>query len=857
MFGFLVRNHRVRLALTQENLAERTGLNPRSIRDIETGRTARARASTVRLLAAALALNGPEREEFYAAAALASRSPVAPPVTEATAPDGKGQPAPFIKPCRLPPDLPDYTGNVATLAAIRAVLTATPPQPRNSPAVVISGQGGVGKTSLAVHIAHQVAELFPDGQLFISFRGIEPEQATTMDALARALRCFGDDEPPVANLEACIDRYRAHLDGRRVLVVLDDVTGSAQVRPFIPIGPGSAILVSTKARLTALSGVRHMELDLLDGSDALMLLRRIVGNERIDAEPEAVRALIQHCAGLPLALRIVGARLAARRHWSVDQLVARMSDERHRLDELAVDDLAVRSGLAVSYRNLNPQAQRALHGIAYLDPPDFAVWTMAALLEVDLVEAEHAVEQLLDMRLVEVVALGGIASRYRMHDLVRLYAREQALKTESESDLRSAVGRAICLGLRQVERRSEQLPIAVPRLYRLAAPITVDPALTQLAVTAGPEWFDAEESSLVAAVERAALLGLEDLACALADALIFASFAVRNNFSGWNRAHRAALVAARATGNVHAEAVIECGLGQLRYKEDLFADAKRHFERALTLFQQERDRRGETVTMNGLATVCRERGEHSSALLFHTQAGEALERAGDDEGAAHAHYGIGFVHRELGDDVKAIENLRRALELYRRVRHVRGEAISIRGIGLVHRARGELDAAERYCTRAHHLAIGTGDRLLPAYTAQGLAKVWLRQGAPERAQPLLTQGLTICSALRDRQGTALIRRTIGEMHLTAGNYTSALEYLNEASRTWNALGLDLWQARTARDLGAAHAALGNARDAHSAWESAQLIFDRFGTRERTELISWRRQWGCSCAPEKTRDEDEM
>lgn len=864
MLGDVVRAHRARLGLTQEELAERAGVSPRSIRNIETGRTALPRASTVRLLATAFGLVGREHDDFCARSLPVDHRPGdGTPERSGSRPSGAGadtrakgesagdaaEAAPDRRPassCRLPPDLPDYTGNSALVATVAAALTV-PSGTGGQPAVVIAGQGGVGKTSLAVHIAYQLADEFPDGQLFVSLRGTNPEPATTIHALARALRGLGDDGRPSTDLDECIDRYRAQLAGRRVLIVLDDAAGAAQVRPFLPSEPGSAVLVSTRARLTTLAGVRHIDLDVLDETDAIALLERIVGVERIGAEPEPVRRLVRQCAFLPLALRVVGARLAARPHWQVARLVARMSDERRRLDELAIDDLAVRAGLAVSYRGLDPRAQRALRTLAYLDPPDFAVWTPAALLGVDLVAAEDIVEQLLDTRLVEVVSIGRTGTRYRMHDLVRLYARELALDTDAESGLRAAVTRAGGLGLEQVERRSERLYFAVPRLYRLAEPVPLDPALIAASETDEPEWFDAEEPSLIALVERAAALGLDDLACALADALIFASFAVRNNFTGWNRVHRAALVAARSAGNLRAEAVIECGLGQLRYKEDRFAESQEHFARALTLFRQEQDHRGETIAMNGLGTVYREVGEHQAALSLQGRAAQELERLGDDEGAAHAHYGIGYVYRELGDDGQAVEHLNRSLELYRKVGHTRGEAIAVRGIGLVHRARGELGQAEFHCTRAHELALTSGDQQLIGYTGQALAKIWFRQGAFERARAPLSQGLAICTELRDRLGVALIRRTIGELHLAAGDLTAALDELSTAERGWQALEHELWQARTLRDIGAAHSALGNGPAAHRAWARAQAVFDEFGTRERTELTDWRRRWGCTCS----------
>jgi DNA-binding SARP family transcriptional activator/tetratricopeptide (TPR) repeat protein len=766
-----------------------------------------------------------------------------------TGESGPARPAPVARatPGQLPPDLPDFTGNQRAVAAVVEALTSTPPR-GGSPVVVVTGQGGVGKTSLAVHVAHEVAADFPDGQLFVSLGGTRTQPVHPEDAIRRVLRSLGDDtDTPPADLEDCVSRYRDLLDGRRLLIVLDDAAGAAQVRPFLPGGSGSAVLVSTRGRLTTLAAVRHLDLDVMVNAEATALLAGIVGAERVAAEPEAAATLVHQCARLPLALRVVGARLAARPHWPLARLVERMSNERRRLDELAIDDLAVRAVLVVGYRGLDPQAARALRAIAYLDPPDVAAWTVGALLGVGLPEAEDVVEQLLDMRLVEVSA-SGPATRYRMHDLVRLYGQERALAEDTETELREGVVRALSLGLHQVELRSEQLAIAVPRLYRL--PVRVDQTLVDPALSTTAEWFDAEEPGLVAAIERAAALKLDDLACALADALVYASFAVHNNFAGWNRAHQAALGVARSTGNQRAEAVFECGLGQLRYKEDRFAEAKQYFDRALQLFRQVQDDRGEIVATNGLGTVCRELGEHDIALPLHHRAVSRLEALGDQEGAAHAHYGLGYMHRELGDDDRAITHLNQAIELYRRVGHVRGEATAVRGLGLVHRARGELDQAETLCARAHLMATTAPDRLLSCYTGQALAKVWIRQQRPERAAEPLAEMLVTSLGLRDRLGAALIRRTIGEMHLAAGRPQEALAFLIEAEDGWKELDHQLWQARTLRDIGAAHAALGDALAAHRSWATAARTLEKIGTRERGELTAWRLAWGCSCDPEE-------
>jgi DNA-binding SARP family transcriptional activator len=756
-------------------------------------------------------------------------------------------PEPIVS--QLPPDLADYTGYDLELADARAVLTRTDGAGAVVP-VVISGQGGVGKTTFAVHLAHMLRLNFPDGQLFIGLGGGQPNPVAPGEALGRALRALGvADAQTLRDLDERISQYRSILQQRRVLVVLDDAASADQVRPFLSSGHGSAVIVTTRARLTTLPGARRIDLDVMSEQAAMALLARIVGDVRTEAEPDVAGRLIAMCARLPLALRIAGARLAARPHWPISRLVDRMSDERRRLDELAVDDLEVRASVAVSYHALDTEAQRAFRLLGHLDPPDFGVWTVAALLDVATGSAEDVAERLVDARLVEVVEAGHTEVRYRMHDLVRLFARECAAGEDAQSALRAAVTRVLATTLHLVERMSAPLPLAVPRLYcPELPPVRVD----LLPPPAGPvgveRWFDVEEPALIAMVERAATLGLDQLACALADGLVFASFGLRNQFDGWNRAHAAALAAARAAGNHAAEAVIECGIGQLRYKEDRFVEAKRHFRTSLAHFRRAGDARGRAAARNGLGTVCRELGQHRVALPLLQEARRELERLGDHEGAAHALYGIGYGHRELGEDTLALRYLDAALSRYRRVGHRRGEAIAIRGIGLVYRARGELDVAAEHCTLAHRIVQDIGDRLLLCYTAQALAKVWIRQGDPERAHEPLLSSLRTCTELHDRLGAALVRRTLGELHLAADRLPLALAELELAKTAWEELAHALWRARTLRDIGAAHARAGDCAAAHDAWRTALATFRHLGTREAAELPAWRHRWGCRCDP---------
>ncbi|MEV4628059.1 BTAD domain-containing putative transcriptional regulator [Micromonospora sp. NPDC049523] len=747
--------------------------------------------------------------------------------------------------CQLPAALPDHTGCETEIAEALTLLAGPERAATPRPPLILAGPGGVGKTSLSIRLAHLLRDSYPDGQIFV---GLEGRRGDPAGALNQVLRALGvSNVQQLRTLEEKLGQYRAALSGRRILIVLDSAVSGEEVLPLVPGAVGSALIASSRARLTTIPGAHHLELQMFRDDQSLALLGRIIGAERLAAEPEAARTVVEMCAGLPLALRIAGARLAARPHRRISRLADRLRDERGRLDELTADGLAVRASVAVGYRGLSPAAQRVFRLLGFMDSPSFADWLAAALTGETVDAAEELLEQLVDARLVEVAQdpVYGIV-RYHMHDLVRLYAQECAVHEDTDEALHLAVARVLRAATELCERLGERLPHAVPPLYR-QPPIPVSLESYVLAADhLRPGWLDAEGPGLVAAVERAAELGMDGASCALADALVFASFAVRNDFVGWDRTHAAALGAARKAGNRVAQAVIECGIALLRYKEDRFAEAERYFSSAITLFDGAGHQPGAAAARNGLGSVLREVGRHPEAIPLLEAAAVALTRHGDEDGAAHALYGLGHCHRERGDDARSIERLEQAIDRYRALDHWRGEAIALRGIGLVHRAHGDLEAAELWCSRAHDMVSSRADTHLACYTEQALAKIWLRRGETDRAREPLERSLTASHRLHDRLGAALVRRTIGEMHLAAGRLDTAHDTLRLAYGAWRELDHDLGQARTLRDLGAVHALRGDRDAAHAAWDEARSTFERLGTRESGEVDGWHLRWNCPC-----------
>lgn len=745
--------------------------------------------------------------------------------------------------CHLPADLPDHTGFEPEIARASAALSGVgdPDAPR--PVVVLSGQGGIGKTSLSIHLAHLLRCHYPDGQIFVSLNGGRVRLA---EVLGRVLRALGvATTPRPATVDDLLAQYRAEISHRRILLVLDDAGGSDDIRPLVPGVPGTAMIVSTRARLTTIAGAELIELRLLTEPTSLTLLGRIVGTDRLATDASAAAALVRACDGLPLAIRIVGARLTARPHWPVARLAQRLADERRRLDEMATDGLAVRISVAAGYEGLAPAARVLFHRLGFLGVPEFAPWLVAALLDTTADVAEDLLENLVDVRLVEVTENAARSTvRYRMHDLVRLFAYERAVEEKAEETLRRAVARVVEVAGDLVDQVGEHLPYALPQLRR--RPIrAADPSILD-DVSGQPGWLEVEAYCLIRVVERAATLGLADVACVLANALGFSLFAIHNDFSSWNRVHVAALAAARAEHDRAAEAVVVCGIALLRYKQDRFAESERNFETAVTLFDAAGDRHGAAAARSGLGNLFRTLGRHQNAVPLLETALATFERTGDRAAAAQAAYGLGYAYRELGQDPLSIRFLQRSAVLYRTLRHWRGEAIAVRGVGLVHRARSDLAEAETWLARAHDLVLGHGDRQLACYTAQSLAKLWIRQGDVERAREPLTSGVATCRALHDRFGEALLMRTVGELHLAAGHPAAALRDLEAARTFWRTLGHELGVARTLRDIGAAHASAGDCPAAHEAWRSAWSTFARLGTREATELAAWRTRSGCRC-----------
>lgn len=542
-----LRHFRTRAGLSQEALSEAAGVSVRALADMERGRTLGPQRRTVQALAEALKLDDDEAADLEKSAALGRPRPRA-----ATAPAGPNTLA-------LPRDIRDFTARGPALARLLE-LAATlddgkpggdePAEPTAvSPVSVITGQPGLGKTAFAVHAAHRLAPRFPDGQFALDLRGMDAEPTPPRDALARLLAASGLTDAAIPNgLDERAALWRSLLSERRVLLLLDNAVDEDQVRPLLPGSGPSLTLVTSRNSLAGLDSVHRTDLALLRREEAVELLTRILGPERVLAEAQAARDLADLCGHLPLAVRIAGQRLLSRPHERLTKLVTRLAAEGRRLDGLQAGSLRVRAAFALSYRQLPPVTRTFLRRAALAEGPDFSPETGALLADLSFDAAVDCAEELTDAGLLQSDA---VAERYRFHDLLRLYALEQT-ESEDRPDIRDAaldrtarwmLERATAAALHYEVHQERTTPAQDP-----------DPDTAPVGKSEARRWLEAERAQWLAALHRAHRSGWHQEVLDTAQAMHWFSD-MTQHWEQWVEVFTCATDSARALGDRRQEAV--------------------------------------------------------------------------------------------------------------------------------------------------------------------------------------------------------------------------------------------------------------------------------------------------------------
>lgn len=828
-FGALLCLYRRRALLTQEELARRSGVSVRTIRNLESG-SGRPRYSSVRLLAGALGLTDQEYEGMTGIfggldSVRSSRHSQSAPVT----------------PAQLPAEVTSFVGRSDELARLDAILCGD--RPERTALANLSGAAGVGKTALALHWAHRSSCQFPDGQLYASLQGFGSPESRTADpalVLARFIRGLGGAAQAIPDdPEERSALYRSLLHDRRVLIVLDDAASERQVRPLLPAAPGCTVLITSRIRLAALEGVQVVDLNVLEPSQALELLANVAGPERVAAERAAAAQIAEVCGYLPLAVQIAAARLVAHPHWSLGLLARRLSDEHHRLDELTIGDLEVRSSFACTYQYLAPLQRALFRRLGLLPGTEFADWVAMPLLGVPAESATALAEDLASMRLLEAAGTDACGSaRYRIPDLLRIFARERAAAEENQQDLNAALARLHGMWLRLAEQADARLDAGqqLAKIGRSSAPRWEPGArITELLLRDPYAWLETERPAMVAALLQACELGLHqhawDLACSLSRFL-----EARWYMDDWRLTLDAALDAARAAHDRPGEANVLRAMGEMHSDRDSYAEALECFRVAAEIFDALGDDVASAQARCGMSRAHGMLGQYGSAIEHLEEPIPLLRAAGQLAGLASALYSLGAVQKHLGRYREAHESYRESLALFRRLNDKANEALLLCSLGSVMTTTGETPQAEAYLQESLKISVQIAHMLGETYARVHLGELYTKTGDWLAAREHLATALSLSLQAADRFGQALTLRLQGELARQEGNFVAAMSQLAEALTLFHADGIELWEARTLQAMGAVASATGDSDAAQALWQYAHELFARLRVPDADRLF---------------------
>ncbi|MEW2135542.1 tetratricopeptide repeat protein [Streptomyces sp. NPDC005409] len=573
-FGEHLLRLRTDAGQTQEELAHAAGVSVRALSDMERGRSRGPQRRTVAALAAALGLNatGTEALERDAGrgrrrargaageAAAGSYAGTGPPADAGgkpaigppgcAGPAGAAAPGPSVRhTLALPRDLRDFTARGPALARLAAL--AEQPGPDRPQVAVVCGQPGLGKTAFAVHAAHTLVPLFPDGQFYLDLRGMDQQPTPPRDALARLLRALGATDVP-AGTDDRSGLLRSLLRDRRVLLLLDNAADENQVRPLLPGEGASLTLVTSRHALAGLEAVHRTELALLRREEAVELLTRIIGPHRVTQEAQAARDLAELCGHLPLAVRIAGQRLAARSTEHIGKLATQLAEQGGRLDALKAGSLEVRAAFALSYRQLSPQARTVFRRSCLAGGPDFSPQTAALLADLPARTAARHAEDLVDAGLLQSHPT---ADRYRYHDLLRLFAAEQLAEEDGTEEIAASEDRAA----RWTLRRATAAALHFEAEYGSAAAQgdaegDPDPATAPVGSDRARAWLEEERAQWLGALRHAQSTGRHREVIDAAEAMHWFSDATMD-WELWAEVFLRAADSARALGSTREVAV--------------------------------------------------------------------------------------------------------------------------------------------------------------------------------------------------------------------------------------------------------------------------------------------------------------
>ncbi|MFJ8471845.1 BTAD domain-containing putative transcriptional regulator [Kitasatospora sp. NPDC094011] len=680
-------------------------------------------------------------------------------------------------PAQLPADVSDFSGRSELVGDLSTVLMNATGQ-----AVVVTslaGIGGVGKTTLAVHVAHRVRAEFPDGQLYVDLRGAGASPADPVVVLGDFLHALGVSDGP-DSLEQRAALYRSLLASRRMLILLDNARDAEQIRPLIPGVSGCAVLATSRSRLAGIPGAQLFDVEELTPEEALALFSAIVGDHRVAAEPEAAIKVITACGFLPLAVRIAAARLASRPRWSVSDLARRLADQRRRLDELQLGNLAVETTIGLGYGQLSTAEARAFRLLALIDSPDVPLSAAAALLGVDEDTAEDLAEGLVEANMLECFAPG----RYRYHDLLRLYAQRQNERIGDADEREQALQRLFDLLVPTVRNAAQ----AIEPDDTEPEPITAltSPGLALPTSQSAQDWLRAEGALMLSAVEAAAA-GPGALQRAAVDLLNYL-FSIDPDPTRGPRVLPVLETIGRDAGARQDPAELArifFALGSLQNVVSDFQGAELSLRRSLDHQTPDNPSVVLLATANTLGVILSLGNRPAEALSFMEQARATSQALGAPKAEARIVGNMARVQHRLGMTDTAVKSAGAGVAAARTSDNGPLLAQTLYQLGVV------LPGSEAvpHLREAHQLYQSQRNALWEGYTLARLASALLVAEQPTEAAEAAGGSLAIAQELGSAYCQGLANATLGEALLALAQPARGLACLQEAHAIFTRLGV--------------------------------------------------------------------
>jgi tetratricopeptide (TPR) repeat protein len=756
---------------------------------------------------------------------LAASGSEMPPIPSTPSPPPGSPPRPVI-PRQLPGDVAAFTGRTDELAELDRLFSQ---HGTAAPAVAIStvsGTAGVGKTALAVHWAHRVADQFPDGQLYINLRGYDPgTPLRAVEALEILLRDLGvEDLAGPSEPAERATRYRTLLANRRMLIVLDNAYSVEQIRDLLPGTSSCFVVVTSRETLPALvarHGAVRLNLDLLPAADAVALLRTLIG-ARVSDEPGHAVALARLCARLPLALRVAAEMAATRPKVTLEALVVELSNEPRRLDLLAAGDdeyTAVRTVFSWSCGHLSDDSAIMFRLLGVHPGRDIDADAAAALAGTARTAARRALAELARAHLVEEIQPG----RYAMHDLLRAYAAEQAAEGDDAAH-RAALTRLFdyYLGAASTAMDAAFPHITRPRRHPVRS------GSPDLDAAGARAWLDGEWRNVLAVADAAAehwprhAIELSTTMAGYLDA--------RAHYLEALTMHGRALEASRIAADPSGEAVAHNLLATARRRLGQYPAAVDHHNRALALHRSTGDRAGEAVALHGLGILQWRLGRYDEAYAQLRAALAIHRQVGDRAGEGTALYGLGTASRRLGRYLEAVEHHWESAAVFREIRDRAGEARALSNLGVVYLFLGRYQDALSHHERSLVIHRDLGDRTGEGVVLTNLGTTYERMAQLDAALDHHAQALAIYGETGYRVGQADGLRGLGVVLCRLGRHDEAIESLTRAVTISRDLGEADLETGALIDLGDALRAAGQPAMSGVHYEAALRLVERTGDR---------------------------